>query len=183
MNKFIAFLRAINVGGRNIKMAELKKLFQELGFTSVETFIASGNVIFQSKENNRKALQQQIEDHLFECLGYPVATFLRTPEEVDTIARYMPFSEAELKSARAFSVGFLAEPLSEEAELRLMELRTDMDRFHAKGCEIYWLSAVKQNESKFSNAVFEKKLGAKATFRGIKTLTRLAAKYPATNAV
>ncbi len=179
MPKYIAFLRAINVVGRRVKMEELRKLFAALGFTSVETFLASGNVIFESLTSERVALRRQIEDHLLEYLGYPVAPFLRTLEEVAAIARYEPFPEAEMVSAGAFNVAFLAEPLSEEAEGKLAELRTDIDRFHSQGCEVYWLCAKKQSESKFSNAVFERKLGVEATFRGSRTVASLAARYPA----
>ena len=179
MPKHIAFLRAINVGGHRVKMDELRKLFVALGFGSVETFIASGNVIFESSTGDREAFQKQIEDHLLECLGYPVAAFLRTLEEVAALARYEPFPEPEIASAGAFSVAFLTEPLSEEAEGKLEELRTDIDRFHAHGREVYWLCAKKQSESKFSNAVFERKLGVLATFRGSRTIVSLAAKYPA----
>ena len=61
MTKFIAFLRAINVGGRNVKMDALRQIFVEMGFAHVETFIASGNVIFDTDVVGRKALEQQIE--------------------------------------------------------------------------------------------------------------------------
>ena len=179
MPKYIAFLRAINVGGRTVKMEELRKLFAALGLTSVETFIASGNVIFESSTGEPEALRKRIEDHLRDCLGYPVPTFLRTVEEISTVARYEPFPAPEMASAGAFSIGFLAEPLSEEAEGKLAELRTDIDRFHARGCEVYWLCAKKQSESRFSNVAFERKLGVTATFRGSRTIVRLAKKYPA----
>ena len=64
MPKLIAFLRAINVGGHNVKMDALRELFIELGCTNVETFIASGNVIFDSKAKNIKTLENKIAEHL-----------------------------------------------------------------------------------------------------------------------
>lgn len=70
MPKLIAFLRAINVGGRNVKMAALRGLFEEIGLTDVETLIASGNVIFSSRFRNTISLQQKIEDHLQKSLGW-----------------------------------------------------------------------------------------------------------------
>ena len=178
MPRFIALLRAINVGGHNVKMQQLRALFEELGFTGVETFIASGNVIFAS-DDDVAALTQQIEGHLHQALGYEVATFLRAPAEIAAVARYQAFSEAALASAGALNVAFLYEPLSEAAQQSLQAFTTEIDDFHTAGRELYWLCRVKQSDSTFSNAKFEKALRIKATFRGINTVRRLAAKYPA----
>ena len=177
MPKYVGFLRAINVLGRRVEMAELRRLFAALGFASVETFIASGNVIFESSSCEREALQKQIEDHLLECLGYPVVTFLRTLEEVAAIAQYEQLPEGEVEFARAINVAFLAEPLSAEAAGKLEELRSEIDRFQTREREVYWLCD-KESESRFSNAAFERKLGVAATFRSIRTVARLAARYP-----
>ena len=73
--RFIALLRAINVGGHNVKMDRLRKLFESLGLSNVETFIASGNVIFDSLVESAETLEEKIERHLRESLGYEVATF------------------------------------------------------------------------------------------------------------
>ena len=156
MPKYVAFLRAINVGGRRVKMDELRGIFEDFGLGSVETFIASGNVIFDAGAEARGALVRRVEEHLAERLGYPVATFLRTPEEIAAIALAQPFSPSEMALAQAFSVGFLAEPLSAEGRRRLEEIRTDIDRFCAHGSEVYWLCEKKQSESKFSNVAFER---------------------------
>ena len=91
MTRYIAFLRAINVGGRTVKMDELRTLFAAMGFAGVETFIASGNVIFAADHSDAAALQQRIEGELNQALGYAVATFLRTDAEVAAVARYAPF--------------------------------------------------------------------------------------------
>ena len=82
MPRYIAFLRAINVGGHTVKMDALRELFEALGFEQVETFIASGNVIFETTETDTAALERRIETHLQAALGYAVATFLRSDAEV-----------------------------------------------------------------------------------------------------
>ena len=179
MKKYIAFLRAINVGGHNVKMDQLKILFEELGFNNVETFIASGNVIFDFKSGNPAVLEKKIENHLLKSLGYEVETFLRTNSDVEEIIKYKPFSETKLNSAQAFNVAFIKQPMTSELKEKLSEFKTDVDDFHANGREIYWLCKVKQSDSKFSNAVFERKLKIQATFRVMKTVIKLAAKYPA----
>ncbi len=177
MTRYIAFLRAINVGGHTVKMADLRTLFEALGFSEVETFIASGNVIFSEKSKNVAALQRRIEAHLRESFGFEVATFIRTDAEVTAAARHQAFSDSALKSAVALNVAFLAEPLEEGATQALRSLSTGTDHFHIHGREIYWLSRMRQSESVISNAVIEKKIHAKSTLRGMNTLLKLSAKY------
>jgi uncharacterized protein (DUF1697 family) len=87
MSGYIAFLRAINVGGHTVKMETLRSLFETFGFSEVETFLASGNVIFESPEQDRTALESMIASGLQKALGYEVATFIRTGE----LRRTRPF--------------------------------------------------------------------------------------------
>jgi len=178
VTRYIAFLRAINVGGRTVKMEELRAIFAGLGFAAVETFIASGNVIFTADEGDAPALQQRIEEQLHRALGYEVTTFLRTDAEVAAIARYAPFPAPVLAAAGALNVALLATPLAPASEQRLLDLRNAIDDFHVDGREVYWLCRTRQSESTFSNTIFERATGQRATFRGMRTLQRLAAKYP-----
>lgn len=179
MPKTIAFLRAINVGGRNVTMPALATLFEELGLEAVETFIASGNVIFDADGRDEAELQTAIANHLEASLGYEVATFLRSDAEVAAIAAAAPFAPDAMAAAAAHNVGFLASPLAEEEVALLERLRTDIDDFAAVGRQVHWLCRRRQSDSTFSNAVFERALRRRATFRSITTLARLAAKYPA----
>jgi len=177
MPRLVAFLRAINVGGHNVTMAELRGIFEKLALKEVETFIASGNVIFASRSNDIRTLQQKIENQLLGSLGYEVKTFLRTVPEVAAIAVYKPFPESERSSAAALNVAFLADPVSAEAKKSVMAFTTAIDLFHVHGREVYWLCKTKQSDSKFSNTRFEKLLNARATWRNVNTVVRLAAKY------
>jgi len=178
MPRYIAFLRAINVGGRVVTMDRLRSLFDSLGFSGVETFIASGNMVFESRSGDTRVLSRKIEQLLQQSLGYEVATFIRTDSEVAAIARHRLFESAKARSAKALNVGFLSEAPRADARRALMRLRTDSDDFHVHGREVYWLSRTKLSESGFSYAVFEKTLRVQATFRGLNTVVRLAAKYP-----
>ncbi|MBK8617776.1 MAG: DUF1697 domain-containing protein [Anaerolineales bacterium] len=177
MSKYIAFLRAINVGGHNVKMDHLRQLFETLDLKNVETFIASGNVIFDAKPASTKNLEKKIEACLHEALGYEVATFIRTDAEVSAIANYKPFPPSKLETAAALNIGFLADPPNEAAQQKLMALRTEIDDFHVHGREIYWLCLKKQSDSKISNVTIEKALGVKSTLRGVNTVNKLAKKY------
>ena len=177
MTRYIAFLRAINVGGHTVKMEDLRAIFVGLGFSNVETFIASGNVIFESRVKDAVKTERTIEAALGEALGYEVATFVRTLDELAAVAAREPFPRLRLDDAAAFIVGFLRAPLDPAARDRLMALRTDIDDFHVDPREIYWLCRHKQSESTFSNAVFEKRVGVKTTFRNTTTIRKMAAKY------
>ena len=82
-----------------------------------------------------------------------------------------------MRTAGSLNVGFLAEPLSPAAVRALMTLKSDIDDFHLNGREVYWICKKRQGESKMSNAVLEKALNVRSTFRGVKTVSRLAARY------
>lgn len=179
MPRYVALLRAVNVGGRVVTMETLKGLFEDLGFAKVATFIASGNVIFETPSKAEAALRKKIEAHLRAALGYEVATLLRTDAELAGIATREPFTETEVKAAASLTVGFLEASLGPEAERALLALRTPDDEFRLQGRELHWLSRVGQNESKLTNVRIEKAIGGKITFRGLNTVKKLAAKYPA----
>jgi uncharacterized protein (DUF1697 family) len=177
MSRAFAFLRALNVGGHTVTMERLREIFEQLGLRNVETFIASGNVVFDGGSPEEHALRKRIEKHLHQSLGYEVVTLLRTERELGALVKGCPFTEAEVAAAQALNVALLQAPLRREAEARLQTLGTELDTFRASGREVWWLCQAKQSESTFSNAVFEKALGLKATFRSFNTLQRLAAKY------
>jgi uncharacterized protein (DUF1697 family) len=171
--KYLAFLRAINVGGHVVKMEPLAAIFRDMGLANVETFIASGNVIFDSSARNAATLERKIEAALKSALGYEVATFLRTPAALAKVAAYQPFPGCD-----AFYVGFLGAEPSAEAQKKALALGTAVDELHIAGSEIYWLCSVKANETKISNAALERALGMSSTLRNVNTVRRLVAKYP-----
>jgi uncharacterized protein (DUF1697 family) len=177
--RHVAFLRAINVGGRTVRMEALRRLFEEMGFTNVETFIASGNVIFDAPVPRGDGLERRIEQALREALGYEVATFVRTPAELADVVRHEPFDAADVEAARALYVLFLKAPLGDAARQALAALRTETDDFHSHGREAYWLVRTPMSESKVTGARLERALGGPATARNVTTVRKLAAKYAA----
>jgi uncharacterized protein (DUF1697 family) len=177
MPRYFAFLRAINVGKRFVRMETLRSLFEDLGFADVETFINSGNVIFQCKTARPAALEARIAGHLESSLGYPVATFLRSAAELAAVSAYRPFAEDAVRTAGACCAGFLAQPLEAPHQEALLGLQTEIDTFHLNGRELYWLCRKKQSESTVSGALLERKLKTSLTFRNLTTVARLAEKY------
>ncbi|MBI2213758.1 MAG: DUF1697 domain-containing protein [Acidobacteria bacterium] len=174
MPRYIAFLRAINVGGHIVKMDRLRALFEALGLAKVETHIASGNVIFESRARNAASLEGKIAKELGAALGYEVATFLRTPEELGRVAAFDPFPG--VKPAGLY-VGFLAKPLTSEQERVVMGFRTENDGFCVHEREVYWSCMARSSDSTFSLARFERALKIEATFRNVTTVRSLAAKF------
>ncbi len=170
MPKYIAFLRAINVGRRVVKMDRLRGLFEALGFQNVETFIASGQVMFETRATDMARLEARIEQQLLAGLGYHVDTFIRTPAELARIAqRVQP-------NGRTLYVCFTRATPPRAVREKLSSYRNDVDDFEVHGREVYWLCEKNLSESKFSGALLEKILGGPATARNLNTINRLVAK-------
>jgi len=173
MPRCVAFLRAVNVGGRMVKMDALRAAFEALALTGVETFIASGNVVFDSRARALAALERKIEAQLLRCFGFEIHTFVRTLDEVAALAVHPAFAAA----ATTQVVGFLHDAPTPQVLGAIAGMATDVDRLQVHGRELFWFSDNKQSESVFSNAVFERALNARSTFRGLSTLRKLVAKH------
>jgi len=178
--RYIAFLRAINIGGHVVTMADLKKMFESMGFKSVETFIASGNVIFDAPKQSAAALENKIATALKKKLGYEVATFVRTEEEIAAIAAHEPFSREAMARTTVVNVAFTNADLGQEHRRKLETFCSELSDFVAHGREIYWRCDVRQSDSGFQTQKFEKIMGLAATWRNMNTVRRLTARYPAT---
>jgi uncharacterized protein (DUF1697 family) len=177
VNRYFAFLRAINVGSRTVKMDYLKKQFEEAGFTNVDTFLASGNVAFETDSADTVKLEQLIERLVQKTFYFEAATFIRTGEDLVSVASYQPVLEAQFAEAVAYNVAFLKTIVDPEAELNLLKNKTEIDDFMVRGREVYWICKVRQSQSTFSNAVLEKILGGPSTLRGMSTVIKMVNKY------
>jgi len=176
MARYVAFLRAINVGGHTVKMNTLRGLFENLELRNVETFIASGNVLFDSAARSVPALEKRIEAHLESELGYEVATFIRTPAQLASIAGYRPSAKRGGGPIHALYVGFLKGAPAPDAAARVLSYQNDIDSFDFNENEIYWAtSAARITDSKFSGALLERTIKMPVTMRNITTVKRLVA--------
>lgn len=173
MTHYLALLRAINVGGRNVKMEALRALFEGLGFRAVRTHLASGNVLFDSQSSARPALQTRIEQALLQGLGYSVDCFLRDPQEMLRCARRAAEAQAR-PGIVALNVGFLHAPPDAAQLALILAARSEIDDFEVHGREIYWGCARRQSESRFQPGQLERKLKQPITFRGVATTRQLA---------
>jgi len=175
VTRYVALLRALNVGGHTVTMARLQELFVELGLDNVSTFIASGNVIFDTKARSRKSLEARIAGHLGTRLGYGVPTFLRTPDELAAIAgrRVYPAKALAAQGVRLF-IGFLPDVPAPAAARKALALQASTDELKLFGSELYWLCRVPVGDAAFTGAGLERALGVPVTVRNVTTVRKLA---------
>ena len=157
-------------------MAELKRIFESLGLKEVETFIASGNVIFRSRSAKPEALETRIEKQLGKSLGFDVSTLIRSTSELADIVALDLFP-GSVTPASTLYVGLLKSAPDSDARQRVLALRTPTDEFRVEGRELYWLCHIKSMDSIVSLGRLEKAAMRPATFRNITTIRKLAAKY------
>jgi uncharacterized protein (DUF1697 family) len=178
MIKYIAFLRAINVGGHTVKMDQLKNLFEKMGFENVETFIASGNVIFETKSKNIDLITKKIEIELEKFLGYKVVTFLRSTNDLKGISEYKPFKKADLDNKNnSLYIALLSTPPSKENQKKVLELSNNVNEFHFNNNELYWLCRKNFSDSGITGKTLEKALGAETTVRNSNTINKMVDKF------
>jgi uncharacterized protein (DUF1697 family) len=176
MPRYVAFLRGINLGARTVKNTELVKIFSAAGIPDAEPFIASGNVIFDSKSKSEKGLTAKIEGAIFQKMGFESNTFLRTMDDLARVAEVRPFAPARHASAIAYVVGFVDTPFTAAEKKTIAGFVSTNDELHPKGRELYWLSQTRQSDSLFQRIPFDKRVRP-STWRNINTVQRIVAKY------
>src|SRR6476469_3833694 len=176
MARYVAFLRAINVGGHTVRMEALRRHFEMWGGTNVETFIASGNVIFETRRD-QTAAERAIEAHIANALGYPVVTYLRSIPELAAVAAHAPFPHEEYDRGGRLFIGFMKSAATRSMTRAVAALRTDIDDLAVEGREAYWLRRTQLMASLATGPAIEKTIGSPITMRNVNTVRRLAKKY------
>lgn len=176
MNRLVAFLRGMNLGGRRISNADLRSHFEALGCEEVATFRASGNVIFEA-DGRPAQLTARLEAGLAEALGYEVPVFLRSADEALAIAAHEPFGAKAVEASKGkVQVALLTKAPGRAATKEALALSTDDDRLAVKGRELYWLPRGGISESELDLTSLGDALGP-TTIRTKNTIDQLAAKY------
>lgn len=173
-NTYIALLRGINVSGqKKIKMADLKLHFETLGFTEVQTYIQSGNIIFQSKLSEAKNLAELIAKKIKDIYDFEVPTLVKTPEQFIDVVSKNPFTSSKYHGDQQIYITFLAEqPLSENLQ-KLEGVIYPNEEYHIEGDIIYFFTSNGYGRAKMNNNFFENKLKVAATTRNWKTVNQL----------
>ena len=177
--KYVAFFRGINVGGKNIvKMAALSRLFVDLGFHDVKTYIQSGNVIFSS-DMEQMPLIHLIEQSFEKRFGFKSAVVVRSGTEIITIVDSLPFDAAEIEQAQNETpdvehiyIYLSNKALDGEQVRQLCVSYNGKDKFYIVNREIYLLCFQSIRDSKIATLLM--KLPQPLTARNIKTMKKLS---------
>lgn len=176
MNRYVAFLRGMNIGGRRITNEGLRGHFEALGCEDVATFRASGNVLF-ARAGRPSEMTVQLEEGLGEALGYEVPVFLRSEKQLLAIAAQEPFDVKQLAASKGKpQIAFLAKKPSPAAARRALALASDADLLALDRCELYWLPEGGLSESDLDHKALADALGP-MTIRTKGTVDQIASKY------
>ncbi|MGZ8842034.1 MAG: DUF1697 domain-containing protein [Pyrinomonadaceae bacterium] len=167
MTRYVALLRGINVGGRRlIKMQDLVRICTGAGLKNVRTYIASGNVIFDSPSANKAALLKKIEKALRAALGYEVTVVLRTVSELDHLVNRNPFKKYEASKDVMLCVVFLADEPKTKPKLPLVSLTDSLEVFEVADRAAFVVLRRKKNGwFGFPNNFVEKQFSVAGTTR------------------
>jgi uncharacterized protein (DUF1697 family) len=157
-------------------MDALARVFESLGFANVQTFIASGNVMFETSSADESRVTRTIERALRESLGYEVATFLRSDAELRRIADHRPFPDVPRDASVSDYVLFLPSPPTAGVKRKLAALAGTAHHFEVRGRDVYWLRHRIEGVP-FSAVPLEKALGVPFTVRGANTVAKMANKF------
>jgi uncharacterized protein (DUF1697 family) len=173
MTRYVAFLRAINVGGHIVKMDHLRTLCEAIPLANVATFIASGNVLFDSKKAPAQ-LEAAIEKKLKGTLGYGVAAMVRSAADLSSIVEHV--REGSLDHDATLYVGFMKSAPPPQIVKAVTALSNDVDLLSIRDAELYWQCRTSFSESTVAGPKLERLLGRPVTLRNYNTVRRLAGK-------
>ena len=170
--KYVSLLRGINVSGqKKIKMADLKDLYRDLGFDHPQTYIQSGNVVFDSRNRSKATLRTTIEQGILARFGFEVAVEVRSGEELRQAIQHCPFDDLDLeKEASRVLLCFLAKAPSKAAIERITPFIGNDERLVFGENVAYLHCPQGHGKSKLSNNLLEQKLGMSATTRNWRTV-------------
>ena len=182
----VAFLRAINVGGHTARREQLVRAVESLGLTNVSTFLASGNVLFRLDRTDRTdrdtaTLEDSIAEALGAELGFDVATFVRSAQDLAVITSRSPFPGVAADTG-TLQVGLLHRTVRGPARAAVLGLTSGVDQLAVIGREVYWHTTGRMMDSPLGRGpTLARAVGQETTWRNLHTVRRLAGRMgPAT---
>lgn len=174
MKKFIALLRGINVSGqKEIKMSDLKLLFEEIGFKDVQTYIQSGNVVFSSKEISVDKLELKISSIIKRKYGFDVKIVVISPEEMEYVLKNNPFLKKKKDEDKLY-VTFLSKIPSDENIENMHSIDYSPEEYFIEGKHLYLFVPNGYGKARINNNLFENKLKVSGTTRNWKTVKAIS---------
>jgi uncharacterized protein (DUF1697 family) len=172
---YVAFLRAVNVGGRTVRMDRLRGLVSDLGFSNVRTHIQSGNVFFESTSSNQDALARKIEKHLESELGFDVPTFVRSIPEIERAIALNPFKAVRVTPDIRLCIIFVSDALPKALELPARSPKGDFEILAMTRGEAFVVARLREGKMGNPSAFIEKTFGVSATARFFDTTAKILA--------
>ena len=171
--KYVAFLRGVNVGGKNkVKMETLREILSALRFENVKTYINSGNVIFETAETDDKKLAEAIESAIEKEFLLKIKVIARKISEIEDIVENNPFA-GQFENDKDLLVFFLDEELSKEKRELLLANNNENEMFAVRNQEIFCLLRVSVLDSLMGKDYIGKKLKIPATARNWRTINKI----------
>lgn len=167
--RYVVLLRAVNVGGRKVPMADFAAILSGLGFQSVRTYIQSGNAVFTSEREDVAAMEAEIEQAIERMLAVETVAFIRSPEELERIVAGNPFAD----DAPRLYVSFLSGQPAATDLSRLHPAQFEPDAFAPGERVLYLIYPNGVHRSKLTNSLIERRLGLKSTARNWNTVNKL----------
>jgi uncharacterized protein (DUF1697 family) len=174
MPGYLALLRGINVGGKNlIKMPALKACFDARGFEGVATYIQSGNVVFASPETRTAELTERIEAMLAETFGYRATVVVRNRRQMRAVVGRAPEGFGADPTRYRYDVIFLKEPLTAKAAMKSVPTRPGVDEAHAGTGVLYFSRLTARATQSRLNKIVSSPIYPSVTIRNWNTTTKL----------
>ncbi len=176
MTLYVALLRGINVGGNNlIKMADLKRCFEEQGFADVATYIQSGNVLFEADGLSQHELTKQVEDALTHAFNHQSWVVLRSGEQMQQVVARAPAGFGREPAAYHYDVIFLKEPLSAADALKDVKVKPGVDAAFAGDGVLYFSRLISRATQSYLSRIVALPVYQGMTIRNWNTTSRLLA--------
>lgn len=175
-NSYLALLRGINVGGKNIiKMVDLKKCFEAMGFTGVATYIQSGNVLFKYSDHELTKITTQIEKKLSDVFDYKSKVVLVTEDQLEVVVSNPPEGFGEKPEDYRYDVLFLKQPLDSDEVMMNITTKKGVDHVWQGERVIYFSRLIKKASSSHLRKIVSLPLYKNITIRNWNTTTKLYA--------
>jgi uncharacterized protein (DUF1697 family) len=175
MHTYIAILRGINVAGKMIKMEALRKALSELGLKNINTYIQSGNIVFQTGKTDFQKLEEKISAKIKEAFTYDVPVIVTDKKELKQLLENNPFlNHGRKEDESKLHVTFFSDVPDKSAADKVAEGDYGRgDELVFSGRAVYLFCPVDYGHTKLSNSFLEKKIKLTATTRNWKTVNEL----------
>lgn len=174
MNQYVALLRGINVGGKNlIKMAELKACFETLGFKNVSTYIQSGNVVFSTTRSDRAKLTSLVEEALSKTFNYRSRAVVRSYKQMKEIVGRSPKDFGSDPTAYRYDVIFLKEPLTAARAMESVTTKEGVDQAFAGNGVLYFTRLISKATQSHLTRIITLPVYQSMTIRNWHTTTKI----------